>query len=107
MPAHVRVRRGAVALVAAFLGLFLTAGPAAALTPWPTSTTGSTVWVGISNGEGADPILVKVTQGPSELAVNLTSGCGTAPPVGVTFAVCLPGGGYMAFSSNLTAPPVD
>jgi hypothetical protein len=108
MPAHVRVRRGAVALVAAFLGLFLTAGPAAAATPWPTTTSGdgSTVVVGISNG-GAGPLLVKVSQSVSEFNVNLTSGCGTAPPQGVTFAVCLPAEAYMAFSAFLASPAAD
>jgi hypothetical protein len=106
MSAHARVRRGAAALVVAFLGLFFMAAPAAANTmvPWPTGTgDGSTVWVGINNG-GSGPILVKVSGGTSEYNVNLTSGCGTAPPEGVLFAICLPAGAYTAFTTFL-APP--
>lgn len=100
----VRARRGAVALAAALLGLTLTAGPAAANNTIPTpTTTGSTVWVGVNNG-GPGNILVAVTQS-SYLNVNITSGCGEAPPTGVTFSVCLPGGGFLAFSTSL--PPIS
>ena len=89
---HARVRRGAIALVAAFMGLFLSAAPASAA---------SNTWVGVGNG-GPDPLLVSVTAGPG-LTVNLRSGCGDTPPLGVTFAVCLPGGAFLAFSTDLTS----
>lgn len=88
--AHARVRRGAIALVAAFLGLFLTAGPAAAA---------PLVWVGVANS-GPDPVLVTVIQGPG-VNVNIKTGCGTSPPQGATFAVCLPGPGVLAFAVSL------
>jgi hypothetical protein len=93
---HARARRVAVAFVAAFLGLFLTASPAAAQ---------SLVWVGIANS-GPDSVTVAVTQGPGTASVNLTSGCGTAPAPGFSFVVCLPTGGYMAFSTG-PAPAAD
>jgi hypothetical protein len=101
-----RVRRVAASLVLAFCGVLMTAGPAAAngVSPWPTTTgEGSTVWVGINNG-GPGPLLIKVSQTVSELNVNLTSGCGTAPPEGVLFAICLPSGAYTAFTSVLSPP---
>jgi hypothetical protein len=97
-----RVRRGAVALAAASVGLSLAASPAAAQ-PWvPTPTpadAGSAVWVGISNG-GPDPVQVEAVAG-TQFVVSVTSGCTMTPPMDVQFAVCLPGGGYLGFASSL------
>lgn len=92
MPVSVRARRAGVALVAAFLGLFFTAGPAAA----------ATVQVGIRNG-GTDPVLVKVS-GPPGLNLNIKPGCGPEPLTvtpEVAFAVCLPGGAVLALAVNV------
>ena len=92
-----RVRRVAASLTLAFFGLFLTAAPAAA--------TSSLTWVSVGN-DGPDPVLVAVTQGVG-FTVNVTHGCETAPPEGISFAVCLPGGGYLLFTSTLSAPATD
>jgi ABC-type amino acid transport substrate-binding protein len=84
---HARARRVAAALATVFLGLVMTAGPAAAK-----------VRVGIEN-TGSDPVTVTASGGPA-ITVNVTSGCREVPPEDVTLAVCLPGGGFLVFNLN-------
>lgn len=87
----VHARRVAVALATVFLALGLTAAPAAA----------SQVWVGVGN-DGPEPLLVSVLSGQT-LLVNLKPGCEQGPAAGASFAVCLPGGAFLAFTVNVPA----
>lgn len=91
-----RMRRFGAASVVAFLGLFLTAGPASATTAVFT----------VANG-GPGPVSVKALAVPGSFNVNVKPGCGSMLAKDLdpaaAFAICLPGGATLIFGVNV--PP--